>query len=801
MKNSVPDLQNINEINKEQRPERIERLKNAVQSSQPGVCPERALIWTKYYKKKENRKKRPAIQIAEVMREYLMNKKITIYPDELITGNYSSKRVGGSIYPELHGVIVLFDLFKFSRRKTAPLRISMKDKFRLLGIMPFWLMRFLGWRAYPDFLKKIDFVINQLQAHYYFINETGGIAHFAPDYDLLLKTGTSGIIKMTEQYENSRPLSENEHDFYTAVKIAARALADFGKRYAGKALEMADKFPEGDMRKRELEKIAEVCTNVPEKGAETFQEALQSLFFAQIAVNLESLDQGICPARIDQYLFPYYEHDIKKGIITKEQAKELLAAFCIKFSELVPVFSEQIQRIHGGMFNGQVVIVGGVDENGKDASNDLTYMLLKIMDELRMRQPNFHARVHSKAPEKYMEAIIENLAAGSSSPALYNDDVIIETLMKRGYSMKDARNYTSIGCVELGTPGRSFSSTDAALINLPLILELALNQGKRFGHGKRFGAKTPPISEMKTMQDVADAFSVQMKQMIARLSAHLTPVEIANRELHPTPLSSMLLSGCIEKGRCSSAGGADYNFSGIQGVGPADTGDSLYAIEKAVFIDRQISLQALVENLRNNHRSKNLRNYLKGLPKFGNDNPDADKWTVFVIDEYEKALSEYTNSRGGQYVPGLYSVTAHDFFGKIAGASANGRKKGEAFASGISPVNGADKSGPTAMINSVNRIDFSKIANGINLNMKFDSTLLESPTGKTALKNLIRTNFKTGGMQVQINSISPEMLKAARDNPGLYPNLLVRVSGYSAYFNDLTPKIKDEVIARSSLSV
>eukprot|EP00362_Geleiidae_sp_MMETSP1317_P001339 CAMPEP_0201282888 /NCGR_PEP_ID=MMETSP1317-20130820/6960_1 /ASSEMBLY_ACC=CAM_ASM_000770 /TAXON_ID=187299 /ORGANISM="Undescribed Undescribed, Strain Undescribed" /LENGTH=473 /DNA_ID=CAMNT_0047597137 /DNA_START=1941 /DNA_END=3362 /DNA_ORIENTATION=+ len=470
-------------------------------------------------------------------------------------------------------------------------------------------------------------------------------------------------------------------------------------------------------------------------------------------------------------------------------------------SEIIPVFSEHLTKFHGGMFNGQVVTVGGMDSSGKDSANELSYIFLEIMDELRMRQPNYHARIHSGSSEDYIDKINNVLISGSNSPALYNDDIIIETMCKHGYDIKDARNYIGVGCVEPACQGKSFSSTDAALFNIPLVLEMALNEGKRFGSMVRSGAETIPVSQMKSMDYVKTAFEQQLTFQINRLISDLQEVEIANRKFHPTPLISMLIEGCIKSGTCSTAGGAAYNFSGIQCVGPVDTGDALYALEKIVFTYKKISLPKLVELLKRNINEPEWLAYLKAIEKFGNDNEDVDKWIIYVVDKFVQALENLKKStRGGRYVAGIYSVTSHEFFGTITGAFPNGRRKGEGFSSGISPANGMDKYGPTALINSVNRLDFTKIANGINLNLKLDSNTLRGKAGREAFKNILKTYFRRGGMQVQINVVDPKVLLEARDNPELHPYLTVRISGYSAYFNDLTPEMKDEIIRRSTIS-
>jgi len=457
-------------------------------------------------------------------------------------------------------------------------------------------------------------------------------------------------------------------------------------------------------------------------------------------------------------------------------------------------------RFHGGMFNGQVVTVGGVDESGNDAANELSDLLLEIMDELRMRQPNFHARVHRSSPEAYRHKINLILASGSGSPALYNDEVIIAALCRHGYKTADARNYTAVGCVEPVCQGKSFSSTDAALVNVPIMLELALNEGRRFGSFFRSGRKTKPATRMKSMEDVREAFEGQLNFFVKRLIGDLHLVEKANRKEHPTPLSSALLEGCLKSGRCSTGGGAVYNFSGIQCVGPADTGDALYAIDRAVFRERRMTLSGLVELMRKDIPDEKWLLYFRGLDKFGNDEPEADGWTRYVIAAFDSALNGYTSARGGRYVTGLYSVTAHQYFGKITGALPHGRRRGEAFASGIASVNGMDRKGPTALLNSVNSIDFTRIANGVNLNLQFDLALLKGEKGASLLDALLKTYFERGGMQVQVNAFDPQILVEARNDPHKYPHLLVRVSGYSAYFNDLAPAMKEEIISRTVIA-
>lgn len=778
---------------------RIHKLKQAVQSARPGICPERALIWTQYHKKRSNRKKSAHIQMAEALSMVLGQKSISIYPEELIVGNFSSLRVGGSIFPELHGVPVLLDLLKFRTRKTNPLQINTRDAWHLVRIVPFWMFRFAAFKAHRSPVKKLKLIVDQLKAHYYLINEAGGISHFAPDYEKLLRTGTTGFIEEAESRQRGVDKGSDAWNFYEGVKIISEGLARFSERYADRAVQMADE--EADpVRKHELEVIAENCRKVPRFGARTFYEAVQSLFLTQIALNMESLDNSVCPGRMDQYLYPYYARDVERGTLTRERAKEILACFSIKMSEIVPVFSKHLTNFHGGMFNGQVVTVGGLTRDGEDGTNELSYIFLEIMDELRMRQPNYHARVHEGAPEEYLEKITAMLACGSNSPALYCDEAIIDTMVKNGYSPEDARDYTAVGCVEPVSQGKSFSSTDAAIFNVPLTLEMALNGGRRFGHVFRSGADTKPFPEMGGIDEVYGAFTKQLTFKLSHLITDLRAVEEANRRYHPTPLTSMLLDGCLEKGKCSTAGGARYNFSGIQCVAPVDTGDALYAMEKLVYRDKRMEAGELLRHLKKNLPDDRIRNMMRSVNKFGNDCEDVDLHVARVISIFADALQSFgINTRGGHYVMGLYSVTAHEYFGRITGALPNGRRNGESFASGIAPENGMDRYGPTAMLNSVHRLDCSRAANGINLNAMFDPHSLRGHEGRTALRHLLKIYFRRRGMQIQVNVLDPEVLLTAKSNPEQYPNLLVRVSGYSAYFGDLSPEMQDEIIRRSML--
>lgn len=762
---------------------RINLLRSEVLNAKPSICTERALIYTDYFRKKANREKPVDIQMAEALSRVLNEKFIDIYPGELLVGNFSSKRVGGSIYPELHGFAVMLDLFKFSKREVNPLQLDTKERRALLKTMPFWSTRFLAMNAFPGIVSKLKFIISQLKAKEYVINESAGIAHFAPDYEKLVKRGVISILDEAETLQSEHEKDSDKWNFYEGVKIVNRALLDFAGRYSNLALKLSEGEQDAT-RKEELMLISDICKHIPLHPARSFHEALQSILFVQIALNLESLDNGISPGRLDQFLANIYEKERASGNLTRHKAKELLSAFSIKFSELIPILSAQITEYHSGLMSGQVICVGGKNHNGEDATNELSYIFLEIMEELGLRQPNFHARIHNHSPTAYLDKIFNVLSAGKGSPALYNDEIIPETLKLNGYSDADAFNYTPVGCVEPTVPGKSFASTDAALFNVVRVLENTLYSGTLF----------------TTFDALLVAFEEQMQSRIHDFAGVMKAIEKANHKYHPTPLSSSFIEGCLSSGTCSTGGGATYNLSGVQCVGAVDAGDSLYAIKKAVFDNKILSYKKLISELKKDFSNEHLRKELVDVPKFGNDEAEVDQMVMHVAGTFSRILNGYTNYRGGKYVTGLYSMTTHVYFGKITGALPSGRRKGVSFSSGIAPSNGADKKGPTAMFNSLNRIDFTQFANGINLNVKFDKKTLAGETGKSAVKGLVTTYFKRKGMQVQFNVLDSDILMKARDDPDNYPNIVVRISGYSAYFNDLTPQVQDELISRSHLN-
>ena len=761
--------------------QRFKRIKHELLSSPVYLCPERAYLITDYFKHYDDPTEPMVIRKAKALRHLLSHKSVRIYPDELIVGNVGSRRISALIQPELSGVFMGGDLLWIDRRKTNPLRMLWPDRLKLLfRVFPYWLFRNMPFRAFsPHFRQLLRYVVVQLNATYYLINEAGGIGHFLPNYEKMLSLGVKGYLEA---------IAGKEGDLHRAARIACEGVVDFARRLAQEAERLA--VDEGNARRAaELKELARICCKVPNNPAETFHEALQSLWLTHMAVSLEGLNSAISFGRMDQYLCP-------------DRARELLLCFSAKATEHVFLLSEKISQYHGGYLVVQAAIVGGMDREGKDTVNDLTYLFLDVMEESGLRDPNYQARIHAGSPPNYLRRVADVARKGNGVPALFSDEAAIASFVSHGYPLEEARNYAVVGCVELALPGKSFFSTDAALFDLPICLELALNRGRRLRGRRQVGAATPDPTSFTDIKQVIEAFQTQVEYMVARMINDLQVIEQGNRDYHPTPLSSLLVDGCLESGRDVTAGGALYNSSGIQGVGVADVADSLAALDEVVFQRHKYTMAQVLQALRDNFTSApELHVELLKAPKYGNDHSIPDDYAGLVVRIFHSALARHRNTRGGPYVPGFYSVTCHVAFGKRVGALPSGRKAGEPFAASLGTANGRDRKGPTALLNSVAHIDSTLAPNGYALNLRFDSGIMAGDQGVNILISLCKGFFDSGGMEMQFNVLDPEMLEDARRNPGKYPELVVRVSGYCAYFDDLPGAAKQEIIARTRLEV
>ncbi len=772
--------------------DRFSRIRDALMAEPVCLCPERALLITEFFKKHDDKNDPMVIRKAKALRYLLLHKTVEIWPDERIVGNMGTRRKSAIIQPELAGVYMCEELLWMDRRKTAPHPISWRDRFALLkNVIPYWLFRNMIFKAFKHHRARfLRYVPEQLKAVYYLINEAGGIGHFLPNYEKIIRLGMDGYLAETAGHGGN---------LYRAASIVCEGLADYSLRFGEKALHMAEQET-NPARASELKEMARVCRRVPSKPAETFHDALQSLWFAHMTVCLEGLNSAVSFGRIDQYLYPYYKKDIAEGRITPESALDLLLSFSAKTTEHVFLVSERTSQYHGGFLVAQAATVGGMDTDGNDAVNDLTWLFLDVMEHAGLRDPNYMARIHPGSSDAYVRRAVDVARKGNGVPGLFNDPPAIESLVKHGFPLNAARDYGIVGCVEPSIPGRSFFSTDAALMNLPLCLILALNAGRRLNSRKRIGANTPGPETLVSMESVLAAFIEQVNFMAGRMISDLQILEAGNRDYHPTPFSSMLVDGCMESGQDVTAGGAEFNSSGVQGVGVADVADSLAAIHQVVFEQKKYSLMAVINALKSNFdKNPKMQAELSNAPKFGNDLDLPDQYAAQVAEIFHDALAGYKNTRGGNYVPGFYSSTCHVGFGNRTEALPSGRKQKEPFAASLGCANGRDRRGVTALLNSVAKVDSTLAMNGYALNLRFDKTTLDGEKGLRVMTALAKGFFNSGGMEMQLNVLDPDMLEDARQNPGRYPGIVVRVAGYCAYFDDLPNSVKQEIIDRTRL--
>jgi pyruvate formate-lyase/glycerol dehydratase family glycyl radical enzyme len=588
-----------------------------------------------------------------------------------------------------------------------------------------------------------------------------------------------------------------------AVAICAEAARAFAARYAAEARRLAAQEPD-PQRRAELEEIARICDKVPWEPAETFHEALQSLWFTHMLVMVaESYPgPGLSPGRIDQYLYPYYRADIEAGRLTRQQAKELLQCFWIK-----PNYAYDYQGWVGNNQGinssfGQLVTLGGMNEKGEDASNELTALILDVIEEMNLLEPKPNVRLHARTPDWLLQRVVDMVANAQGSPFLLNfDENSIAGLRWEGLPEEKLWDYAPVGCLENTLQGCDRSGTVDVNLNIAKAVELALHDGRDAATGEQVGPRTGDPRTFATFEQFFEAFQRQLKAILEQLIAANNIADTGRARFEPTPYLSALVDGCLESGRDITAGGARYNFITVEGVALATAADSLAAIKKLVYDERAVSMDELLRALDANFEGyESLRQMLlHKAPKYGNDDPEADEIARRVSQFWTtEAFRHTTPETGKRYRGGYLSWNYWVAYAPRTAATPDGRRRGQFLSNGVCPVNGADRNGPTAVIRSVGRLGLETAPNGASHTMSFSPSLLRSPENRTKLAALLRAYGKVGGTCLQLNVISPETLRAAQRNPDAYRNLLVRVTGYNAYFVTLGKEIQDEIIARES---
>lgn len=781
---------------------RANSLKDRLLSFTPEICYERAELITESYKETEGL---PIIlRRAKALENILEKMTISIQPDELIVGNHTRKPRSSPIFPEFSFAWIEAEFERLEKRTGDVFLISDECKAKLSNVFKYWQGK--TTQEYAANLMPEDAKAAQANGvftvgNYFFL----GVGHICVDYALVLEKGFLGIKqdvkKEMELLELTNPEDLKKSQFLQAVDIVCDAAIRFAERFAGQAEKLAE--VEGDsQRKTELLEIAANCRRVPANPAKTFYESLQSFWFVQLIIQLEGNGHSISPGRFDQYMYPYYQADMKAGKLNRESALELIECLWVKFNEINKVRDESSTKAFGGYPMFQNLIVGGQTPDGRDSTNELSYLCMDATETIQMPQPSLSIRFHQATPQEFLNRAGEVAALGLGMPAIYNDHVIIPALAARGVTLEDARDYCIIGCVEPQKGGKTEGWHDAAFFSLAKCLELALNDGVDPISGLQIGVKTGTLETMVTFEDSVDAYRNQIQYFVKLLVTSNNCCDIAHGSICPLPFLSSMVQDCIGNGKSLQEGGAHYNFTGPQGVGVGNVGDALAALKKMVYEEGVVTRATMADALRKNWTGyEKLRQMmLNTVPKFGNDDDYADELARLGARIYCEEVEKYSNPRGGRFQAGLYPVSANVPLGTAVGALPDGRLAGTALADGVSPVSGRDVQGPTAAVKSVAKLDHEIASNGTLLNQKFHPTALKGENGIANLSSLVRTYFSLGGLHVQFNVISKDMLLDAQRNPEQYRGLVVRVAGYSAFFTALDKSLQQDIIERTEHS-
>jgi pyruvate formate-lyase/glycerol dehydratase family glycyl radical enzyme len=777
--------------------DRVERLRERFLRGQREVCIERARYLTESYRRTEGQ---PAVlRQARALEHILSHITVRIEPDELLVGNVTGKALGAGIYPEGIAGRILGELPNLAQRECNAFVIAPEEERELVtSILPYWSGRTIEDRVRQLWSPAVTASFEKVVP--FILTEIGGIGHMLVNHQRVLEQGLLAVI------EEARPRKQKAQDeaqraFYEAAEIAGQAVVSWASRYADEAVRLAASAT--DPRRDELLAIAEACRRVPAHRPRSFQEALQSVLFMHYATQIESWESAISIGRMDQLLYPAFQADTGAGRLPRDRALELLACFYIKLSHSIPLFDADVSLAFSGLTNFANTVIGGMDAEGKDTTNELSYLMLEAMKRVRTPQPNFGVRLHRQTPREFRDAVAQSVADGIGNLQLFNDEVVIASLTNRGVPLPEARGYGIIGCVEQAVPGKSFTSSDAALFNLPLCLELALNNGRGRLFSDQLGLPTGEPRGFTSVEDVISGYRAQVEYLVDRMVEGLEGLAQAHAEQRPVPLASSLTDDCLARGLDLTAGGARYNFTGVQGVGVATVGDSLAAIDWLVFDQKRVTMEQLLAALDADFEGQEeLRQMLLNkAPKYGNDDDRADRFARLAAEIYCRAVEKHRSFRGGWYSPGLYSVTTHIAFGLMIGATPDGRHAGQPLSQGISPAHGRDRCGPTAAMKSAAKLDHALVSNGLALIQMLSLGASARQHATAVLGGLLEGYFTLGGQELQWNLVDRATLIAAQQDPAAYRGLVVRVAGYSALFTDLNRVVQDELIARTEHTV
>lgn len=827
------------------RSDRIPKLVENLYAKMPEIESARAILITESYRQTENEPM--VIRRAKAFAHILENIPIVIRDLELIVGSTTIAPRGCQTYPEFSYEWLEAEFDTVETRSADPFYISEKTKQELKEANAYWKGKTTSELATsymePETLLAMEH--NIFTPGNYFYN---GVGHVTVKYGEVLAIGFSGIKAKAQAELDKLCLADGDYQkksrFLETVMISCDAAIEYARRYARLALKEAEECTD-PVRKRELLQIAQNCANVPEKGATGFYEACQSFWFVQQLLQIESSGHSISPGRFDQYMYPYYQKDMESGKITREFAQELMDCIWVKLNDLNKCRDAASAEGFAGYSLFQNLIAGGQNEEGIDVTNDLSFMSIQASMHVFLPQPSLSVRVWNGTPHEFLIRAAELTRTGIGLPAYYNDEVIIPSLMSRGLTLQDARDYNIIGCVEPQKSGKTEGWHDAAFFNMCRPLELVFSNG--MDKGVRIGPATGNVEDMTTFEQFYDAYKKQMDYAIQLLVNADNAIDMAHAERCPLPFLSSMVDDCMKVGKTVQEGGAVYNFTGPQGFGVANMADSLYSVKTLVYDEKKITMGELKEALATNYgkglgaedvaamtakianelkeagktigekevaailntvvaaseapevkaNGERILKLIEEVPKFGNDISEVDAFARDVAYTYTEPLQNYKNPRGGSFQAGLYPVSANVPLGAQTGATPDGRLAYQPVADGVSPSAGKDVNGPTAAANSVSRLDHYIASNGTLFNQKFHPSALSGRNGLENFVGLIRSYFDQKGSHMQFNVVSRETLLDAQKHPEQYKHLVVRVAGYSALFTTLSKSLQDDIIRRT----
>lgn len=819
--------------------DRIARLKDDLFKKMPEIESARARLITESYRMTEGE---PMItRRAKAFLHILQNIPIIIRDEELVVGSTTLAPRGCQTYPEFSYEWLEAEFDTVATRSADPFYISEDAKREIAEADKYWKGKTTSELATsymsPEAIRAIDH--NIFTPGNYFYN---GVGHVTVHYDWILAVGFKGIAAKAKKALEEADFGDADYakrsHFLNAVILSCEAAIIYAERYSDLARKMAKKETDAE-RKRELLQISENCANVPANGARSFWEACQAFWFVQQLLQIESSGHSISPGRFDQYMYPYYKADLEKGAITREFAQELIDCIWVKLNDLNKCRDAASAEGFAGYSLFQNLIVGGQNAEGLDVTNDLSFMCISASMHVMLPQPSLSIRVWNGSPHDLLIHAATLTRTGVGLPAYYNDEVVIPSLMSRGLTLQDAREYNIIGCVEPQKAGKTEGWHDAVFFNMCRPLELVFSDGME--NGELVGIHTGDVAQMTTFEEFYDAYKKQMNYAISLLVNADNAIDVAHAERCPLPFLSGMIEDCIGRGKTVQEGGAIYNFTGPQGFGIANMADSLYVIKKLVFEEKKLTLAQFREALAENYGKglpasktaqvvaetvKELRaagkqvspeeiaaavaqltkptdkydkllEMIEEVPKFGNDIEEVDAFARDVAYTYTRPLETFKNPRGGMFQAGLYPVSANVPLGAQTGATPDGRLAGRPVADGVSPSAGKDVHGPTAAANSVSRLDHYIASNGTLFNQKFHPSALSGRAGLENFVALIRSYFDQKGSHMQFNVVSRETLLDAQKYPEKYKHLVVRVAGYSALFTTLSRSLQDDIINRT----